>query len=126
MTQLSIFDAPDPSLPLPIRVMRMNADRFTDDFMAYLPENLHVFAAFEREAMKIVGRGWKHYSARTIIEVLRHHTALQEDGSAGWKLNNLNTPYLARLFALLHPDHADLFEFRESKAVRRDSEGVAA
>ena len=94
--------------------------------MAYLPENLHVFAAFEREAMAVIKRGWKHYSARTIVEVLRHHTALQDNVESGWKLNNQNTPYLARLFALLHPDHADLFEFREAKAVRRLSEGCAA
>ena len=26
------------------------------------------------------------------------------------------SPYLARLFALIHPSHANLFEFREVKA----------
>ena len=125
MTQLSIFDAPDPLAPLPIRVMRVNANRFTDEFMAYLPENLHVFAAFEREAMRIVARGWKHYSARTIVEVMRHNSAVAE-AAGEFKLCNRKTPYLARLFALLHPAHADLFEFREAKAVRRLSEGCAA
>jgi len=91
---------------------------FTPEFLAYLPDNLHVFEAFEREAMRVVRRGARHYSARTIIEVLRHWSTLQEVGSP-WKLNDWHTPYLARLFALMHPEHAGLFEFRRAKAVSR-------
>lgn len=92
--------------------------QFTQEFLDYLPENLHVWTAFEREALAIARRGFKHYSARTIIHVLRHHSALEETGGE-WKLNNNISPYLARLFALVHPGHAHLFEFREAKAVRR-------
>ena len=95
-----------------------NADSFTPAFRAYLPDNLHVYAAFEREALRVVRRGFAHYSARTIIEVLRHNSALLEVGGI-WKLNDWHTPYLARLFTLLHPQHVGLFEFRETKAVRR-------
>ena len=115
MSQLPIdFSHP----PRPVEVMLANADRFTPAFLAYLPQNLHVYAAFEREALHVVSRGFKHYSARTIIEVLRHHSALEEAAGA-WKLNNIETPYLARLFALMHPQHAGLFEFREAKAAQR-------
>ena len=92
--------------------------QFTREFLAYLPDNLHVWTAFEREALRVAARGFKHYSARTIIEVLRHHSALQEQGSA-WKLNDHHTPYLARLFTLMHPGHAHLFEIRVAKAARR-------
>lgn len=98
---------------------------FTTEFLAWLPENLHVFAAFEAEALAIARRGIRHYSARTIIEVLRHHSALHQAGGA-WKLCDRKTPYLARLFALLHPQHAGLFEFREAKAVRREREASHA
>ena len=31
-----------------------------------------------------------------------------------------HTPYLARLFALLNPQHGCLFEFREAKAAKRE------
>jgi hypothetical protein len=109
----------------PMVVAQLNAEQFTADFMAYLPDNLHVYAAFEREALRVAERGLKHYSARTIIEVLRHNSALSEAGGA-WKLNDWRTPYLARLFALMRPEHASLFEFREAKAARRDWQGVAA
>lgn len=106
--------------PRPVFMAQLHADLFTRDFLAYLPENLHVFEAFEREALKVAARGFKHYSARTIVEVLRHHSALAETGDGPWKLNDWRTPYLARLFALMQPGHADLFEFRQAKAARRD------
>lgn len=95
----------------------MNAEQFRPDFIPYLRENLHVYFAFEREALRIAARR-THYSARTIVEVLRHNSALQEVGG-DWKLSDWWTPHLARLFALLNPQHAQLFEFRESKAARR-------
>lgn len=106
---------------------QLNAERFTAEFLAYLQDNLHVYAAFEREALKVSARGFKRYSARTIVEVLRHHSALQ-DSDARFKLNDRFTPGWARLFALMHPEAADLFEFREAKSVRRDwgLAGVAA
>lgn len=102
----------------PVLMARAHAHQFTPDFLAYLPENVHVYEAFEREALRIARRGHQHYSARTIVEVLRHHSALREQGSA-WKLNDHNTPYLARLFALMHPGYASLFEFRAAKAAKR-------
>lgn len=110
--------------PPELQCAHQHRDQFTADFLAYLPDNLHVYRAFEVEALKVAARGFKHYSAYTIIHVLRHHSALQETGGA-WKLNNYNTPYLARLFALLKPAHADLFEFREAKLAKRDAEAVA-
>lgn len=101
-----------------VRMAEAHRFQFTQEFLAYLPENLHVWDAFEREALAVARRGFKHYSARTIIHVLRHHSALAETGSE-WKLNNNISPYLARLFALMHPAHANLFEYREAKAARR-------
>lgn len=112
-------------LPRPVRVMRDNADLFTAEFLQYLPDNLHVFDAFERESLRVVARGWKHYSARTIIHVLRHHSALEEVDGKGWKINDHTSPYLARLFVLMHPEHRALFEFREAKAVDREQQASA-
>lgn len=101
-----------------LEVARRHQFQFTQEFLEYLPENLHVWEAFEREALLVARKGFKHYSARTIIHVLRHHSALTEKGGE-WKLNNNISPYLARLFALVHPGHAHLFEFREAKAAKR-------
>ncbi|MFM2287427.1 MAG: hypothetical protein RL684_570 [Pseudomonadota bacterium] len=107
-------------MPRPLFMAHMHADTFTPEFLAALPQNLHVYAAFEREALRVVHRGRHHYSARTIIEVLRHESLLAEAGPGAWKLNDWHTPYLARLFALLNPSHSNLFEFREAKAAKRE------
>jgi hypothetical protein len=92
----------------------MNADHFTMAFLDFLPDNVHVWEAFEREALRVLLQGYQHYSARTILHVLRHHSALRQlDGQ--WKLNDHMSPYLARLWALAYPRHADLFEFRSTR-----------
>lgn len=88
-----------------------NPGIFPERFARYLPANLHVYDLFEHNAILVINRGYKHYSARTIVEFMRHHTAIADNGSV-WKLNNLHIPYLARLFALRYPQHATLFDFR--------------
>jgi hypothetical protein len=108
----------------PLWVARMHREDFTDDFLAYLPHNLHVFDAFVAEVRKVKARGFNHYSARTIIESLRHHSALNEKGGE-WKLNNNMTPYIARLCDLVNPQLAGLFEYREPKAAKRDHGAIA-
>ena len=82
-----------------------------EEFSEWMLDNEHIWIAFEREALKVSNLGFKHYSARTIIEFLRHHSALQEKGSH-WKINDHVTPYLARLFAAKYPNKKDLFEYR--------------
>lgn len=84
---------------------------FRPQFLVWLACNAHVWARFEAEASKVWHRGRRHYSARTIIEVLRHESALADTGEP-WKLNDHNTPDLARLYRLVHPERADLFEIR--------------
>lgn len=95
-------------------------EQFSDEFLRWLPENAHIWMAFEQEAFKVVRAGFKHYSARTILEFLRHHSALAERNGDGWKINNNFTPYLARLFAILNPNLANLFEYRTAHRALRD------
>ena len=95
-----------------------NKGLFSEDFIEWLPNNLHVWKAFCSEAMKIRNKGFKHYSARTIIHVLRHHSAIHEKGGE-WKLNNNHSPYLARLFDLAFPAYAGMWEYRTTKKVKR-------
>lgn len=75
-------------------------------------KNWHVVEAFEAEALKLIDRGWKKYSARTIVEVLVHHSAVREvDGE--FKIGNDNAPYLARIFVVMHPEYVDFWEYRK-------------
>ena len=92
-------------------LVRDHADQFRPGFAVWLASNRHVWLAFEREADRVWARGRRHYSARTILEHLRHESALADDGR-DWKLNNNAAPDLARLYRLTHPDRAGLFELR--------------
>lgn len=98
----------------PLSVMIANGDQFRADFCAWLRDNGHVFAEFERRALQVAAKR-DHYSARTIMEVIRHDTVIGQL-SGTFKINNNAAPDCARLFALLHPQHSGLFEFREHKA----------
>ena len=83
------------------------------NFDEWIADNTHIYQAFEREALAIA-RKRTRYSARTIVEFLRHHTLITEkDGE--WKINDHATPHLARLFAKNHPTLKNLFEFRGMK-----------
>lgn len=95
----------------PIMVARNHPAEFPVAFIDFLRENLHVYWTFESSARRVVDVGFKHYSARTIIESMRHHTNVTE-GSGAWKLNNNHTPYIARLFARCNPGLENLFDFR--------------
>lgn len=110
-----------PSLlePAPLQIARDNADKFPDDFLEWLPENIHVFEAFAQEAFSVIKRGFTHYSAYTIVEFLRHHSAIRESGGE-WKINNNHRPYLARLFDLVYPASAGLWEYRVTKKVHTE------
>ncbi len=98
-----------------VRIANANAGQFSAEFLAWLPLNLHVWRAFEIEAIRVHVRGFTHYSSKTIVHVLRHHSALHEAGD-GWKLNNNHSPYLARLFDLAHPTRAGMWEYRTTTA----------
>jgi len=93
-----------------------NHHEFRDDFIAWLNANFPIFEYFERAAQHIFNTGRNHYSARTIVEVMRHRTALREIGDGSWKLNNDRTPDMARLYILLHPEQEGFFELRGRKA----------
>lgn len=98
-------------------VARSNPADYSVGFLEWINANQHVWAAFEREAMRIVRKGYKHYSARTVLEYLRHHSNVAEAQPSDWKINNNYTPDLARLWATMHPRHAGLFSYRTRRAI---------
>jgi hypothetical protein len=94
-----------------INVANENADKLSKEFLIWLPDNLHIWNAFVDQTMRIIRRGYAHYSSYTIVEFLRHHSALEEKASE-WKINNNVRPYLPRLFDLVYPQHVGLWEYR--------------
>jgi hypothetical protein len=91
-----------------------HAGAFRHGFIEWLGENGHVYREFERRALQ-VARFRGHYSGYTILEVMRHDSAIGELRGE-WKLNNSHCADLCRLFALCNQNHAGLFEFRARRA----------
>lgn len=95
-------------------LVAMQPWRYQEDFPDWFEANPQVWVRFYAEANKVYSRGRRHYSARTILEYLRHETALASD-DGGWKLNNNRAPDLARVYLMLHPERGDFFELREGE-----------
>jgi len=85
---------------------------FRKDFKAWVDENWNIWVAFHFEACRAYARGRRHYSARTIIEWLRHETSLRQ-GNADFKINGNYVPDLARLWNYLYPERSGFFEIRQ-------------
>lgn len=110
-----------PTLPFGdplLALVQQDRENFLPGFAAWLAENRDIWRAFEREADKVWNRGRRHYSARTLVEYLRHETTLADAG-ADFKINNNIAPDLARLYRLRYPARASLFETRRMPGSRR-------
>ena len=84
---------------------------FLPGFLSWLSDNPTIYDDFERHALTMIERGKRHFSARTIVEDMRHFSRLR-DGDGTLKINDHRAPDLARAFAILNPQHALLWEYR--------------
>ena len=105
---------------LALMMIVTHADWFRKDDLSWISANYHIWEAFEAEADRIWNRGRTRYSARTIIEYLRHESEIRETPNAGgWKINDHATPSLSRLYGLMHPDRDGFFEKRSGNSAVR-------
>lgn len=88
---------------------------FRPGFLIWLQDNWHIYQQFERQALDLVAAGWDHFSARTIVEEIRHYTRHLHRGSDdAFKVNGNWVPDLARIFTICYPEHASLWEYRRA------------
>lgn len=66
-------------------------------FWRWLNANRHIYTEFEKRALAMAKTGRKRYSARTIVEVMRWETDLQ-DSDKQFRINDHYTPGMARYF----------------------------
>ncbi len=86
-------------------------------FCDYDERNPEVWQMFVKLARQAIDAGRSHYSAKTIIEVIRHHTMVSGDDS--FKINNNWTARYARKFMRVFPSHAGFFALREPRYKER-------
>ena len=95
-----------------LQIAKNHAGEFTEEFLNWLPKNLHVWEEFQQRATGLWFAGHRSYSSKTIVHVMRYHSDIQEVGTR-YKISNNTTPYLSRLWAFAHPDMADMFRTKE-------------
>ena len=66
--------------------LQFDRSQYRADFSDWLLANQHIWLAFCAKANAIWDRGRRHYSARTIVEVLRHESTLAEVHQEGRSL----------------------------------------
>jgi len=85
---------------------------FRPGFLPWLNANWAIYHAFEQQALTLIRKEWKRFSARTIVEELRHYTRHREAGRCSFKINDHHAPDMARVFTILHPQYARFWEYR--------------
>ena len=95
-----------------LRLIKTNPQGFREDFAPWIGANLHIWTRFELEANRTWDRGRRRYSARTLIEFIRHETSMNEGPDAFYKINNSFVPDISRLYGMLYPERVDFFECR--------------
>ena len=85
----------------------------SEEFLEWLPENVHIYWIFERYADMIWNHGRRSYSSRTIGEKMRFDMTFESNDE--YKLRNSVTPYLGRVYVLRHPERVGLFKYQTSK-----------
>jgi len=85
-----------------------------EDEAVNLLDNHELNDAFFQEAHKVAGKR-DHYSAYTIVEVLRHNTIVEDNSQLEFKISNNMKPALGRIANALFPALNGLFTFKERK-----------
>lgn len=83
-------------------------------FCSYHEANPQVYLYFRDMAIDTIRRGFKHYSAKGVMELIRWHSGATAKGDC-FKVNNSYTSYYARLFEKEYPQHRGFFRKRNSK-----------
>ena len=95
--------------------MREQVQRFHDD-------NPEVWDLFVRFTLQKINRGFSHYSARGIFHRIRWETddPSYEKG-VEFKLNDHHSPFYARRFMKMYPEHEGFFRTREQTSHHNDA-----
>jgi hypothetical protein len=104
---------PQGALPLGEMPGESAARRF-ERFHRQNPEIWRLFVRFTQER---IAKGFTHYGARDILHRIRWETDVAENGEAsGFRINNIHSPWYARLFHRTYPQHDGFFHTRTAKA----------
>jgi len=83
------------------------------DFQQYDNENDEIWTAFVHYTNLTIHKGFNHYSAKGIFELIRWHSNAK--GMGTFKINNNYSADYARKFMKVYPRHEGFFRTRIKK-----------
>jgi len=86
-----------------------------EQFKKYNDDNPKVYDLFCKFTNKVINRGFRNFSAESIINQIRWFTSIETTGDV-FKINNDLKPYYARQFMKDNPQHQGFFRTRLSIA----------
>lgn len=83
-------------------------------FEQYHQEHPEIWDQFKKTTLDAIKKGFKHYSSKSIFEIIRWHKGgdIKKDG---FKVNNNYTADYARMFSGAYPQYKDFFRTRKIK-----------
>lgn len=84
------------------------------EIIKYDRENPMVWEMFKKFALELIERGYERIGAKMIFERIRWETTVA--GNDQFKINNNYTPYYARKFEQVYPQHSEVFSKRAAKS----------
>lgn len=106
--QLGLFDAPIVQPPM------IRGATLAERFEAFHRLNPHVFAAIERQALRLAAQGEKRIGVKAITEDLRRGRIATTGDD--WRINNSWPAFYARLLVKRHPGLEGVIEMRRAVA----------
>jgi hypothetical protein len=92
--------------------IRSRHDEMREQCQQFHEENPKVWTLFEQFTYDRIKKGCEHYSARGVFHRIRWETVEAKTGESAFKLNDNHTPFYARRFMKLHPEHDGFFRTR--------------
>ena len=80
-------------------------------FETYHKEHPEIWKEFVKTTLETIKKGFKHYSSKSIFEIIRWHKG-GDIKSDGFKVNNNYTADYARKFIKEFPEHEGFFRMR--------------
>lgn len=109
--------APSPQAELPLLGGSRETLTKTRRFELFHQQNPEVWRLFVKFTKELIGRGFQHNSARTVLYRIRWDTDIATDGElSGFKINDHFSPFYARLFHRTFPKHDGFFHMRDAEA----------
>lgn len=83
-------------------------------FKLHLKSSPHIYNMFEQYALKAIREKKLRFGARTIIEIMRWETPI-EDNDSNFKVDHAWCPYYARRFMYKYPEYTGFFRLQNQK-----------